>query len=83
MLHLEVCEPPPSITNGMVTLQGGSNLSFGAVATYKCNNNFSLDGDYLHTCENGALWDLSTPTCNRMYFWYTAKSVFTDIEVKV
>jgi len=64
--YLEVCQPPPAITNGMFTLQGGPDQTSGAVATYQCNDNFALVGDHLHTCVNGSTWDLTPPTCSRM-----------------
>ena len=70
MFYLEVCQPPPTIANGNFILQGGPDQTSGAVAIYQCNENFAFVGEYLHTCINGSNWDLTPPTCNRMYIWH-------------
>jgi len=74
--YLEVCPPPPDITDGYFTLQGGVNQTSGAVAIDSCNDNFALFGDQIHTCVGGLTWDMTPPICNRMYILYTFKTVF-------
>ena len=56
------CGSLPNPGNGGVSLSG---TVFGSVATYNCNDGFTLEGETTRQCESSGLWSGTPPTCKR------------------
>ena len=48
--------------NGQVII---TTLTVGSVATYTCNNGYTLNGTNTRRCEQNGQWTLQPPTCSR------------------
>ncbi|XP_064386681.1 sushi, von Willebrand factor type A, EGF and pentraxin domain-containing protein 1-like [Halichondria panicea] len=53
----------PSLTNGMISYNGGStnNRPVGTVAIFSCNTGYTLNEDATKTCGNDGMWSGSSP----------------------
>ena len=47
--------------NGQISYVGGT--TFGATATYSCNEGYDLDGEGIRICESLGEWSGMEPTC--------------------
>ena len=57
------CDAPPAAdSNGAVD---APVTTFGAVATYTCDDDFDLVGSTTLTCQADGTWDGTAPTCDR------------------
>ena len=55
------CGSPPSPGNGSVI--HNSNVTNG-IATYTCNDGFTLEGNMHRVCINGSGWNGTLPMCH-------------------
>ena len=55
------CDNLPLLFNGMITYNTSQGLQ-ESVATYTCNNGFTLLGSHLRICEEG-VWEEASPSC--------------------
>ncbi|XP_015517072.1 sushi, von Willebrand factor type A, EGF and pentraxin domain-containing protein 1 isoform X1 [Neodiprion lecontei] len=60
------CGPLPGLDHGSVTLVD-ERTTHGALAEYRCNENYTLVGDVKRECGDAALWTGSQPQC--MFDW--------------
>lgn len=72
-----ICSSLSDIANGYVTVNP-SNRSVGSVATYGCNNNHSLNGNKMRTCQQHGSWTGTEPLCgeysiSRLWIHITAR----------
>ena len=56
------CGSLPNPANGVVSL---SDTVFGSVATYSCNDGFTLEGETTRQCEVSGRWSGTPPSCKR------------------
>ncbi|XP_041051870.1 sushi, von Willebrand factor type A, EGF and pentraxin domain-containing protein 1-like isoform X2 [Carcharodon carcharias] len=61
--ELVTCPDPPSISNGTVSSPSGEFWTFGSVAKYHCNKDYSLIGEDTITCGANGEWDKDPPRC--------------------
>ncbi|XP_064386249.1 P-selectin-like isoform X2 [Halichondria panicea] len=59
------CSDLPSLTNGGITYTDGSTDSrpINTIATYTCNNGYTLTGGGVRACQNDRTWSGSAQTC--------------------
>ena len=55
------CDNLPLLFNGMITYNTSQGLH-NTVATYTCNDGFTLLGSHLRICEEG-VWEEASPSC--------------------
>ncbi len=55
------CDNLPPLFNGMITYNTSQGL-LETVATYTCNDGFTLLGSHLRICEEG-VWEEASPSC--------------------
>lgn len=56
------CSGLSAPANGQVLLSG---TTFGSVATYTCNNGYSLVGSSTRSCQSNGQWSGDAPSCSR------------------
>ncbi|XP_064387615.1 uncharacterized protein LOC135335886 isoform X2 [Halichondria panicea] len=56
-----LCDNLPPLFNGMITYNTSQGLH-NTVATYTCNDGFTLLGSHLRICEEG-VWEEASPSC--------------------
>ncbi|MEJ1282873.1 sushi von Willebrand factor type A EGF and pentraxin domain containing 1 [Cricetulus griseus] len=59
--QLVKCSSPESINNGKYILSG---LTYLSIASYSCENGYSLQGPSLIECTASGSWDRAPPTCH-------------------
>ena len=57
-----MCPTLPNPENGMVSW---TNLTENGIATYSCNDGFTLEGSEVRICREG-LWSSEAPLCTGM-----------------
>ncbi len=63
-------------TNGMVDVP---NNNFGTVATFTCDNGYTLTGGSFRVCQNDGTWSGSAPTCQgEFHYILTGSFTFLD-----
>ena len=55
------CDNLPPLFNGMITYNTSQGL-LETLATYTCNDGFTLLGSHLRICEEG-VWEEASPSC--------------------
>ena len=60
LLIVELCEELAAPMNGSVNVPA---REIGSVATYSCDNGFSIDCDPQRTCQADLQWSGEAPTC--------------------
>ena len=60
-LDLHACAELTDPANGNVDVTDGTNT--GSVATYSCDDGYTLSGSETRTCEEGGLWSGDAPVC--------------------
>ena len=71
-----MCPTLPNPENGMVSW---TNLTENGIATYSCNDGFTLEGSEVRICREG-LWSSEAPLCTGTYVlknltWHMVHSV--------
>ncbi|XP_078393513.1 complement component receptor 1-like protein [Cetorhinus maximus] len=61
--ELVTCPDLPSISNGTVSSPSGEFWTFGSVARYRCNKDYSLIGEATITCGANGEWTKDPPRC--------------------
>ncbi len=61
-LYIDSCSDL-SLTNGVINYNMGSPRPVNTVATYTCNNGYTLRGDTTRTCGSDGQWSGNDPTC--------------------
>jgi hypothetical protein len=69
------CGSPPSISNGVVTLDDASLTEFGATASVNCSANYAADKLSI-SCQANGKWDKATCTLNGMSKHLFGRSFF-------
>ncbi|KAM4876293.1 sushi, von Willebrand factor type A, EGF and pentraxin domain-containing protein 1 [Thomomys bottae] len=58
------CPRPKEILNGKFS---STNLHYGQIVTYSCDEGFQLEGSKALTCLETGDWDVAAPSCNAIY----------------
>ena len=56
------CSDLPPLINGGITYEAGSGNS-RPIATYTCDNGYTVTGGSFRVCQNDGTWSGSAPTC--------------------
>ncbi len=59
------CSDLPPLMNGGITYEAGSDNSrpVNTIATFTCDNGYTLTGGSFRACQNDRTWSGTTPTC--------------------
>ncbi|XP_059509373.1 membrane cofactor protein-like isoform X2 [Stegostoma tigrinum] len=62
--EIVTCDDPPPISNGKATRPFSSEIwTYGMMAEYSCNDDYSLIGTRSLTCQGDGTWDNKPPEC--------------------
>ncbi len=72
------CFDLPPLMNGDITYNGGlaDSRPVNTIATFTCDNGYTLTGGGFRACQNDGAWDRTTPTCQSEFsltFFNTVK----------
>ena len=57
----------PALTNPDNGVVSGTSNTFESIATYTCNEGYTLTGDMTRFCQANEMWSGSDPTCDRKF----------------
>ena len=73
------CESLGDPDNGQVTVPF---TTFGATATYSCNEGFILSGSLTRTCDSTGAWSGTAPNCKGIALYYVSLFYLSSTQIK-
>ncbi len=64
------CSDLPPLMNGVITYTGGlvDSRPINTIATFTCDNGYTLTGGSFRACQNDGTWSGTAPTCQGEFY---------------